>query len=80
MGLPEAEGLEGFAEDMDALFGVWTEARHTTPFLEMVRRKATPMTSNCGRLFDAVSALLGLCPVILRARPPSVWKRIKTYR
>lgn len=32
--------------------------------LEMVRREATPMTSSCGRLFDAVSALLGLCPSV----------------
>ena len=64
MGLPEAEGLEGFAEDMDALFGV--EGKHAIhdAILEMVRRKATPMTSSCGRLFDAVSALLGLCPSI----------------
>ena len=64
MGLPEAEGLEDFAEDMDALFGV--EGKHAIhdAILEMVRRKATPMTSSCGRLFDAVSALLGLCPSI----------------
>ena len=64
MGLPEAAGLEDFAEDMDALFGV--EGKHAIhdAILEMVRRKATPMTSSCGRLFDAVSALLGLCPSI----------------
>lgn len=29
MGLPEAEGLEGFAEDMDALFGV--DGKHAIP-------------------------------------------------
>lgn len=64
MGLPEAEGLEGFAEDMDALFGVDGKHAIHDAILEMVRRKATPMTSSCGRLFDAVSALLGLCPSI----------------
>ena len=65
MGLPEAEGLrEGFAEDMDALFGVDGKRTVHDAILEMVRRKATPMTSSCGRLFDAVSALLGLCPSI----------------
>ena len=64
MGLPEAEGLEGFAEDMDAFFGVDGKHAIHDAILEMVRRKATPMTSSCGRLFDAVSALLGLCPSI----------------
>ena len=65
MGLPEAEGLrEGFAEDMDALFGVDGKRTVHDAILEMVRREATPMTSSCGRLFDAVSALLGLCPAI----------------
>ena len=64
MGLPEAEGLEGFVEDMDALFGVDGKHAIHDAILEMVRRKATPMTSSCGRLFDAVSALLGLCPSI----------------
>ena len=64
MGLPEAEGLEGFAEDMDAFFGVDGKHAIYDAILEMVRRKATPMTSSCGRLFDAVSALLGLCPSI----------------
>ena len=65
MGLPEAERLRGrFAEDMDALFGVDGKRTVHDAILEMVRRKATPMTSSCGRLFDAVSALLGLCPSI----------------
>lgn len=31
---------------------------------EAVRAGVVPLTSSCGRLFDAVSAALGLCPVI----------------
>lgn len=65
MGFPEAEGMrEGFAEEMDALLGL--EGKHAVhaAILEMVSREAAPMTSSCGRLFDAVSALLGLCPSI----------------
>ena len=30
----------------------------------MVRHTSAPLTSSCGRLFDAVSALCGLCPAI----------------
>ena len=65
MGLPEAEGLRGrFAEDMHALLRVDGKRAVHDAILEMVRREATPMTSSCGRLFDAVSALLGLCPSV----------------
>ena len=65
MGLPEAEGLRGrFAEDMRALLRVDGKRAVYDAILEMVRREATPMTSSCGRLFDAVSALLGLCPSV----------------
>lgn len=65
MGLPEAEGLRGrFAEGMHALLRVDGKRAVHDAILEMVRREATPMTSSCGRLFDAVSALLGLCPSV----------------
>ncbi len=65
MGLPEAEGLRGrFAEDMRALLRADGKRAVHDAILEMVRREATPMTSSCGRLFDAVSALLGLCPSV----------------
>ena len=65
MGLPEAEGLRGrFAEDMHALLRADGKRAIHDAILEMVRREATPMTSSCGRLFDAVSALLGLCPSV----------------
>lgn len=65
MGLPEAEGLRGrFAEDMHVLLRVDGKRAVHDAILEMVRREATPMTSSCGRLFDAVSALLGLCPSV----------------
>ena len=65
MGLPEAEGLRGrFAEDMHALLRADGKRAIHDAILEMVRREATPMTSSCGRLFDALSALLGLCPSV----------------
>lgn len=65
MGLPEAEGLRGrFAEDMHALLRADGKRAIHDAILEMVRREATPMTSSCGRLFDVVSALLGLCPSV----------------
>ena len=64
MGLPEAEGLrEGFAEDMDALFGVDGKRTVHDAILEMVRREATPMTSSCGppvrRRFRIAGTVLG---------------------
>ena len=38
---------------------------HLLPaLLELSSRRLSPMTSSCGRLFDAVAALLGLCPAI----------------
>lgn len=60
----EAKGLEGFAEDTDTLFGVDGKHAIHDAILEVVRRKATPITSSCGRPSDAVSALLGPCPSI----------------
>ena len=32
--------------------------------LELIGRGSAPLTSSCGRLFDAAAALLGLCPVV----------------
>lgn len=38
--------------------------KHIQGVLEMIRRKInTPLTSSCGRLFDAVSFLVGLAPL-----------------
>ncbi|MEG2005178.1 MAG: carbamoyltransferase HypF, partial [Bilophila sp.] len=37
---------------------------HHAAIAELVRCARTPRTSSCGRLFDAVAALLGLCPNI----------------
>lgn len=65
MGFPEAEEMrEWFVGEMDALLGVKGKHAVHAAILEMVSREATPMTSSCGRLFDAVSAMLGLCPSI----------------
>lgn len=65
MGLPEAEAYrERFAERMDELLGTERKQAVHAAIMEMVRRDATPRTSSCGRLFDAASALFGLCPAI----------------
>ena len=65
MGLPEAEAhRDRFAERMDELLGTERKQAVHTAIMEMVRRDATPRTSSCGRLFDAASALFGLCPAI----------------
>lgn len=65
MGFPEAEEMrEWFVGEMDALLGVKGKHAVHAAILEMVSHEATPMTSSCGRLFDAVSAMLGLCPSI----------------
>lgn len=55
---------ERFAEELGPLLGVQGKGPVHDAILEMARRHAAPLTSSCGRLFDAVSALLGLCPAI----------------
>lgn len=65
LSFPEAESCrERFAESLGPLLGVEGKRPVHEAILEMARRRAAPLTSSCGRLFDAVAALLGLCPVI----------------
>lgn len=65
LSFPEAESCrERFAESLGPLLGVEGKRPVHDAILEMARRRAVPLTSSCGRLFDAVAALLGLCPVI----------------
>lgn len=65
LSFPEAEPCrERFAEELGPLLGVQGKRPVHEAILEMTRRHAAPLTSSCGRLFDAVSALLGLCPAI----------------
>lgn len=65
LSFPEAEPCrERFAESLGPLLGVEGKRPVHEAILEMARRRAAPLTSSCGRLFDAVAALLGLCPVI----------------
>ncbi|HIW79305.1 MAG TPA: hydrogenase maturation protein HypF, partial [Candidatus Bilophila faecipullorum] len=65
LSFPEAEPCrERFAESLGPLLGVEGKRPVHDAILEMARRRAAPLTSSCGRLFDAVAALLGLCPVI----------------
>ncbi len=65
MGLPEAASLrERFADTLGERLGITGKEAVHAAILELVRRGAAPLTSSCGRLFDAVAALLGLCPVI----------------
>ena len=63
--LPELSGQCGWlTENSRQWSGGAAKAPIHEAITEMVRRGATPMTSSCGRLFDAAAALLGLCPVI----------------
>ena len=65
LSFPEAEPFrERFADGLGPLLGVYGKGPVHDAILEMARRHAAPLTSSCGRLFDAVSALLGLCPAI----------------
>ena len=65
MGLPPFEAHRAaFRERLEDTLGAQARPAVHDAIMEMVARGATPQTSSCGRLFDAVSALLGFCPVI----------------
>lgn len=65
MGLPQAEGRrERFGNDLEKILGISGKRAVHEALQEMVRHTSAPLTSSCGRLFDAVSALCGLCPAI----------------
>ncbi len=65
MGLPAlAEQRRAFAGNMEQWLDVHGKGPLLDAILEMVHRRAAPMTSSCGRLFDAAAALFGLCPSV----------------
>lgn len=65
MSFPEAEGQrERFGDSLEKLLGISEKRSVHKAIQEMARHKTAPLTSSCGRLFDAVSALFGLCPSI----------------